>query len=89
MVNDLELLTAKVEAVIDDLKAARTRNNELAKDNKRLTEQMALLEKKMEKSQKEVERAAELVAQNKEYKKTCSVLKTKVASMLAKVEVLQ
>ena len=89
MVNDLELLTAKVEAVIDDLKAARAENIELAKDNKRLTEQTALLEKEIQKSQKEVERTAELVAQNKEYKKTCGMLKSKVASMLAKVEVLQ
>ena len=89
MVNDLELLAAKVEAVVDDLKAARSTSSELAKDNKRLTEQVALLDKKIQKSQKEVERTAELVAQNKEYKKTCSMLKSKVASMLAKVEVLQ
>ena len=89
MVNDLELLAAKVEAVIDDLKAAQNKNSELAKDNKRLTEQMALLEKEMQKRQKEVERTAGLVAQNKQYKKTQSLLKSKVTSMLAKVEVLQ
>ena len=89
MVNDLELLAAKVEAVVDDLKAAQSRNKELTKDNKRLTEQMALLQKEIQKSQKEGERTAELVAQNKAYKKTCSLLKSKVTSMLAKVDVLQ
>lgn len=89
MVNDLELLAAKVEAVVDDLKAAQNGNKELAKDNKRLGEQMALLEKEIQKSQKEGERTAELVAQNKEYKKKCSLLKSKVTSMLAKAEALQ
>ena len=89
MVNDLELLAAKVEAVVDDLKAAKNGNKELAKDNKRLGEQMALLEKEIQKSQKEGERTAELVAQNKEYKKKCSMLKSKVTSMLAKAEALQ
>jgi len=89
MASDLELLAARVEAVVDDLKAARNRNSELAKDNKRLTEQMALLEKEIQKSQKEVERTSELVAQNKEYKKSFGLLKSRVASMLAKVEALQ
>jgi len=89
MVNDLELLAAKVEAVVDDLKAARNRSKELEEDNKRLNEQMALLEKEIKKSQKEGERTAELLAQNKEYKKKYSLLKSKVTSMLAKVEVLQ
>ncbi len=89
MVNDLELLAAKVEAVVDDLKAAQNRNKELMKENKGLTEQMALLEKEIQKSQKEGERTAELIAQNKEYRKKCSLLKSKVTSMLAKIEVLQ
>jgi cell shape-determining protein MreC len=89
MVNDLELLAAKVEAVVDDLKAAKNGNKELAKDNKRLGEQMALLEKEIQKSQKEGERTAELIAQNKEYKKKCSLLQSKVTSMLAKAEALQ
>ncbi len=89
MVNDLELLAAKVEAVVDDLKAAQNGNRELVKDNKRFAEQMALLEKEIQKSQKEGDRTAELVAQNKEYKKKCGLLKSKVTSMLAKAEALQ
>jgi hypothetical protein len=89
MVNDLELLAAKVESVVDDLNAANDRNRELARDNKKLTEQLALLEKEIQKSQKEGDRTAELIAQNKEYKKKCGLLKSKVTSMLAKVEVLQ
>lgn len=89
MVDDLELLAAKVEAVIDDLNAARNRSKELEEANKRLNEQLALLEKEIKKSQKEGERTAELIAQNKEYKKKYSLLKSKVTSMLAKVEVLQ
>jgi hypothetical protein len=43
----------------------------------------------MSRAQKEVERVAELNAQNREYKKKCALLKTRVTSMLAKVEGLQ
>jgi hypothetical protein len=89
MVNDLELLAAKVETVVDDLKAAQNRNKQLAKENKRLEERVTSLEKEMRKGQKEGEKTAGLVAENKEYKKTCSLLKSKVTSMLAKVEGLQ
>jgi cell division septum initiation protein DivIVA len=89
MVNDLELLAAKVETVIDDLKAAQNRNKELLKENKRLEERIASLDKEKAKSQKEGEKIAELVAQNKEYRKKCNLVKSKIASMLAKVEGLQ
>lgn len=89
MGNDLELLAAKVETVVDDLKAAQNRSKELAKDKKRLEERIASLEKEVRKSQKEGERTAGLLAENKEYKRKCSILKSKVTSMLAKVEGLQ
>ena len=89
MVNDLELLAAKVETVVDDLKAAQNSNKELKKENKRLIGRIASLEKGIAKSQKEGDRTAELLAQNKEYKKKCRLVKSKVTSMLAKVEGLQ
>jgi predicted nuclease with TOPRIM domain len=89
MINDLEALAAKVETVVDDLKAARDRNKELMKENKRLDERIASLDKEKGKSQKEGDRTAELLAQNKEYKRKFGLMKTKVASMLANVEGLQ
>jgi hypothetical protein len=89
MVDNLELLAAKVETVVDDLKAAQNKNKQLAKENKRLEERVTSLEKEIRKGQKEGERTAGLVAENKEYKKKCGLLKTKVTSMLAKVESLQ
>jgi cell division septum initiation protein DivIVA len=89
MVNDLEALVAKVDTVVDDLKAAKNENKELAKENKKLEERIVSLEREMGKSHKEGEKTAELLAQNKEYKKKFSLVKTKVTSMLAKVEGLQ
>ena len=89
MVDDLELLAAKVETVVDDLKAAQNRNMEMTKETKTLEERIASLRNEKHKSQKEGERAAELLAQNKEYRRKCSLLKSKVTSMLAKVEALQ
>jgi cell division septum initiation protein DivIVA len=89
MIKELESLTAKVETVVDDLQAARNSNEDLLKENKRLEERLDSLEKQMAKGQKEGERNAELLAENKEYKKKFSLLKTKVASMLAKAEDLQ
>jgi cell division protein FtsB len=89
MREDLESIAAKVETVVDDLKAAHHSNKELLKSNKRLEERIALLEKDVGSSQKEGERTAELVAQNKEYRKKFGLMKAKVTSMLAKVEALQ
>jgi hypothetical protein len=89
MREDLESIAAKVETVVDDLKAAHHSNKELLKSNKRLEERIALLEKDAGSSQKEGERTAELLAQNKEYRKKFSLMKAKVTSMLAKVEGLQ
>jgi hypothetical protein len=89
MVNDLELLAAKVEAVVDDLKVAEQGNKELRSKNKKLEQQIASLEKDVGKSQKEGEKTTELIAQNKKYKKKFGLMKTRVTSMLAKIESLQ
>jgi cell division septum initiation protein DivIVA len=89
MRDDLESIAAKVETVVDDLKAARDSNKDLLKTNKRLEERIAALERDMNSSEKEGQKTAELAAQNKEYKKRFGLLKAKVTSMLAKVEALQ
>jgi cell division septum initiation protein DivIVA len=85
MRDDLESIAAKVETVVDDLKAARDSNKDLLKTNKRLEERIAALERDMNSSEKEGQKTAEL----KEYKKRFGLLKAKVTSMLAKVEALQ
>ena len=89
MRDDLESIAAKVETVVEDLKAARDSNKDLLKSNKRLEERIMELERNVTSGQKEGEKTAELVAQNKEYKKKFGLLKAKVTSMLAKVEALQ
>lgn len=89
MLEELESLAVKVETVVGDLQAAKNSNKDLLNENKRLEERVISLEKQMDKRQKEGDRNAELLAQNKEYKRKCSLLKTKVASMLAKAEDLQ
>ena len=86
---ELEWLTARVEAAVDDLKAVRSENRQLANDNKKLHAKVSDLERRIRKSQKEGAQASDLIAQNKAYKKKYALLKTKVSSMLAKVEVLQ
>jgi septal ring factor EnvC (AmiA/AmiB activator) len=89
MVEDLESMAARVEAVVDDLKAAKDRNKELLKAKKRLEERVASLEREIGRSQKEGKRAAELLDLNKTYKKNFTLMKTRVSSMLAKIEGLQ
>ena len=86
---ELEWLTARVEAAVDDLKAVRSENKQLSEDNKKLHAKVSDLERRIRKSQKEGAQAGDLIAQNKAYKKKYALLKTKVSSMLAKVEVLQ
>jgi hypothetical protein len=86
---DLELLAARVEQIVDDLKSLRLTNKELAAEKRQLEGKVASLEKQVRQSDKEGDRVKDLVAQNKEYKKKCSLLQSKVTSMLAKVEILQ
>jgi predicted nucleic acid-binding Zn-ribbon protein len=86
---DLESLAARVEAAVDDLVAVRDRNGHLEREKGELEQRVAALEKERKKGQKEAKRLADLSAENKAYKKKCALLKAKITSMLAKVEVLQ
>ncbi|MFH1314653.1 MAG: hypothetical protein ABIJ00_15715 [Candidatus Eisenbacteria bacterium] len=87
--DELELLAAKVENVVDDLKAVRDRNMELSSEKTKLEQRLSALEKQVCQADKEGDRTKELIAENKAYKKRCALMKSKVTSMLAKVEVLQ
>ncbi len=87
--DELEWLAATVDSTVDDLKAARDKNKELSAEKKKLEQRLSALQKQARKAEKEGDRASELIAQNKAYKKTCALMKSKVTSMLAKVEVLQ
>jgi cell shape-determining protein MreC len=87
--DELEWLVAKVDTMVEDLKAARRRNEEMLTDKKKLEAKVSSLEKQIRRTQEEGGRVAELAAQNKEYRKKCALLKSKVSSMLAKVDVLQ
>jgi multidrug resistance efflux pump len=83
------LLWIKIDTVVEDLKAARDANRELSAEKKRLEQRLSALEKQVRQVEKEGDRTNELFAQNKAYKKKCALMKSKVTSMLAKVEVLQ
>jgi septal ring factor EnvC (AmiA/AmiB activator) len=86
---ELERLADKVEKLVEDLKAARVERQSLLAERKKLEEKMSGLEKHLRLSQKEGSHLSELIAQNKAYRKKSVALKSKVVSMLAKVEGLQ
>lgn len=87
--SDFERLAEKVDRLVDDLKRARAEGHGLAGDKKKLEERVASLEKQIRQSQKEGDHSAELLAQNRAYKKRNTLLKSRVVSMLAKIESLQ
>jgi chromosome segregation ATPase len=87
--DELEWLAATVDNVVEDLKVARDRNKDLAAEKKKLEQRLSALEKQVRQAEKEGDRASQLVAQNKAYKKKWALMKSRVTSMLAKVEVLQ
>jgi chromosome segregation ATPase len=86
---DLQWLAGQVDEVVESLKTARSENKDLLAEKKELEQRLSSLEKQLRQMQKEGDRIGDLVAQNKEYKKKFAMLKSRVASMLAKVEVLQ
>ena len=86
---ELEWLAERVETLVEDLKAAKAVNQELMSEKKKLEHELSSHGRQIEKVEKEGNQLAELTAENKAYKKKCALLRTKVASMLAKVEVLQ
>jgi cell division septum initiation protein DivIVA len=87
--SDLERLAEKVDHLVDGLKAARAESQGLRMERKRLEEKVAGLEKQLRHGQKEGDRLNELMAQNKAYKKRTALLKSRVVSMLARVEGVQ
>ena len=86
---ELEWLAERVETLVEDLKAAKATNKELLAEKKKLEQRLSSSARQIGKVDKEGSQVAELTAQNKAYKKKCALLRTKVTSMLAKVEVLQ
>lgn len=86
---ELEWLAERVETLVEDLKAAKVTNKELLAEKKKLEQRLSSSARQIGKVDKEGSKVAELTAQNKAYKKKCALLRSKVTSMLAKVEVLQ
>ena len=86
---ELEWLAERVETLVEDLKAAKAANQELMSEKKKLEGKLSSQNRQIEKVEKEGDQLAELTAENRAYKKKCALLRTKVTSMLAKVEVLQ
>lgn len=86
---ELEWLAAKVDEVVEDLKAAKDESKSLAAEKKRLEQKLSSVEKQIRSIQKEGGRGSQLVAENKAYKKKWALMRSKVTSMLAKVEALQ
>jgi hypothetical protein len=87
--SDFERLAEKVERLVEDLKRARAEGHGLVLDKKKLEDRVVGLEKQIRQSQKEGDHLAELLAQNKVFKKRNTLLKSRVVSMLAKIESLQ
>ena len=86
---ELEHLAERVEKMVEDLKAARLKANDLLSEKTKLAERIASLEKQLRQTHKEGDQVSDLSAQNKAYRKKNALLRTKVVSMLAKVESLQ
>jgi len=86
---DLEALSRKVESVVEKYQSVTEKNKDLVSRNKELEKRVASLEKHLDKSEKEVGHINRLVARNRAYEKNYKMLKSKVVSMLAKVDGLQ
>ena len=86
---DLEALSEKVEKIVEKYISAKKKNKDLISRNKELEKRVVSLEKHLDKSKKEVGHISQLVAKNKAYEKNYNLLKSKVVSMLAKVDNLQ
>lgn len=86
---DLEALSRKVERIVEKYLSAKKKNKDLVSRNKELEKKVASLEKHLRKSEKEVGHIDQLVARNRVYEKNYNLLKSKVVSMLAKVDSLQ
>jgi len=87
--NEFERLAERVEKLVEDLKATRAEGHNLLSEKKKLEDKVASLEKQLRQCQKEGDRLNEHLAQNKAYKKKSVLLRSKVVSMLAKVESIQ
>jgi chromosome segregation ATPase len=87
--DELQELSARVEKLVEDLKTARHDNESLVSEKKSLEQKLSVIERQVHRAQKEGDRTKELTAQNKAYKKKCALLKSRVDSMLAKVDALQ
>lgn len=86
---DLEALSKKVEKIVDNYVSAKNKNKTLVSRNKELEKKVDSLEKHLQKSEKEVKHIAQIVARNKAYEKNYSLLRSKLVSVLAKVDSLQ
>jgi FtsZ-binding cell division protein ZapB len=86
---ELESLADTVEKVVENLKTAKAANKQLLTEKQELRQKVSSLEREAGRTLKEEDQISELTAQNKAYKKKCALLKSRIASMLAKVESLQ
>jgi hypothetical protein len=86
---DLDRLADEVDHLVEDLKSAKAESHGARLEKKRLEEKVAGLEKQLRHLQKEGDRLNELLAQNKAYKKRTALVRSKVLSMLARVEGMQ
>ncbi len=86
---ELEAVTKKVEDIVDKYISTKKRIDDLVLRNKELERKVASLEKDLRRSEKEVGNINEVMARNKAYEKNHRMLKSRVASMLAKVDSLQ
>jgi uncharacterized protein involved in exopolysaccharide biosynthesis len=89
VVAELEAISKKLDGIIEEYLSAKKKNQDLVSRNKELEKKVASLEKDLRKRQKEGGQIGQLIARNRVYEKNYNLLKSKVVSMLAKVDSLQ
>jgi uncharacterized coiled-coil DUF342 family protein len=87
--SELDRLAEKIDKLVDELKVSRSDKQSVSSEKRKLEEKVAHLEKQLRQLQKEGEHTSELLAQNKAFRKKHALLKSKIVSMLAKVEAMQ
>jgi predicted nucleic acid-binding Zn-ribbon protein len=88
-VKELERLADKLDKLVEEIRTIRLEHHNALSEKKKVEEKVAHLEKQLRQFQKEGDHAEELSSQTKAYKRKHALLKSKVASMLAKVEGMQ
>ncbi len=85
----LEEIADKIDVLVDRFKKLKEEKVSLLREKEELERKLNDLQRRIEYLKKEEDRVDRLLAENKANKKKIALLRAKVISMLAKLEVLQ